>query len=323
MLKVIFPWGHFGGRAWQVGVGIQEEAAMRRLARTLAVSVAGALLLGALPLLAGQSSSTSQDTTSQSTAQSPASQSSTPQASTAQTSQSAGQSNNTQSLVGNVPPPPGANALTLPAGSTLHVRLTATLTSKTNKNGDPFTGEITEPVRANGEEIVPEGSLVYGHVAFVKPPGRVKGIPEMRVVLDRIETQDDVKFTLTAPLEETQGAPCATTTGEEGTIKGCGKSKKDAAKDAAIGGAMGAGAGASVAMGHQIECEYYGMCGGPGWGTDIGVGAAIGAGTALVYHLFKKEKDLILVEGTHLTFVVNRTVDGAESPQTATATANP
>jgi len=311
----------------------------------LAVGVAGVVLLSALPLLAGQSSSTSQGSTTQSSAsqsaassaaqssasQTGASQSSTPQASTTQSgtsqsgqsaSPSTGQTATGQSF-GNVPPPPGANVLTLPAGSTLHVRLTTTLTSKTNKNGDPFTAEITEAVRANGKEIVPEGSLAYGHVAFLKPPGRVTGRSEMRVVLDRIETQDDIKFSLGAPLEEAQGAPCATTTGEEGTIKGCGKSKKDAAKDAAIGGAMGAGAGATVGMGHQIECTYYGQCGGPGWGTDIGVGAAIGAGTALVYHLLKKEKDLILVEGTHLTFVVSRTVDGAESPQTANATANP
>jgi hypothetical protein len=302
---------------------------MKRLARTLTMGVAGAVLLSALPLLAGQDSTSQGSPTQSSPSQSSAGGSSTAQGSTAQsaTTQSpspsaTGQSTTGQSF-GNVPPPPGSNTLTLPAGSTLHLRLTSTLTSKTNKNGDPFTGEITEAVRANGKEIVPEGSLAYGHVAFMKPAGRVNGRSEMRVVLDRIETQDDIKFTLAAPLEEAQGAPCASTTGEEGTIKGCGKSKKDAAKDAAIGGAMGAGAGATVGMGHQIECEYYGNCGGPGFGTDIGVGAAIGAGTALVYHLLKKERDIILVEGTHLSFVVNRTVDGAESPQTANSTANP
>jgi len=316
---------------------------MKRVVRRLAMGVAGVVLLSALPLLAGQSGSTSQGSTAQgsntppstasqtgatqsgsaqgSTTQGGTSQSSTPQASATQSATTTSPSVTGQSF-GNVPPPPGSNTLSLPAGSTLHVRLTTTLTSKTNKNGDPFTAEITEAVRANGKEIVPEGSLAYGHVAFVKPPGRVNGRSEMRVVLDRIETQDDIRFALGAPLEEAQGAPCASTTGEEGTIKGCGKSKKDAAKDAALAGAMGAGAGATVGMGHQIECEYYGNCGGPGFGTDIGVGAAIGAGTALVYHLLKKEKDVILVEGTHLTFVVNRTAEGTESPQTANATAS-
>ena len=301
---------------------------MKRSVRTSALGVAAAVLLSALPLLSRQSGSTTQggaaqtDASQSSTTQSSAppagtSQSTTTQSTTGSAAGVAGQS------FGNVPPPPGSNALVLPAGSTLHVRLTTTLTSKTNKNGDPFTGETTEAVKANGKEIVPEGSLVYGHVAFVKQSGRVKGIPEMRVVLDRIETQDDIKFALGAPLEEAQGAPCANTTGEEGTIKGCGKSKKDALKDGAIAGAMGAGAGATVGMGHEIECEYYGMCGGPGMAADIGYGAAIGAGTALIYHLFKHEKDLVLVEGTHLTFVVNRTVDGAEIPQTANSTPAP
>jgi len=106
--------------------------------------------------------------------------------------------------------------------------------------------------------------------------------------------------------------PCAKTgSDEEGTIKGCGKSKKDAAKDAAIGGAMGAGAGATVGMGSMIDCEYYGNCGGPGFGTSIGVGAGIGAGSVLIYHLLKHEKQIILVQGTTMTFVVNRSVDAS------------
>jgi len=302
---------------------------MKKSARAFAMGIVGLFLLSALPFLAGQGSSTAPGSSTQAapsagtTAQSnPGPNTQSQSSSTQSSTPSATGSGATGQSFGNVPPPPGGNALNLPAGSTLHVRLTTTLTSKTNKNGDPFTGETTEAVKANGKEIVPEGSLVYGHVAFLKPSGRVSGRAEMRVVLDRIETQDDIKFTLAAPLEETQGAPCATTTGEEGTIKGCGKSKKDAMKDSAIAGAMGAGAGATVGMGHEIECEYYGMCGGPGLGADIGYGAAIGAGTALIYHLFKHEKDLVLVEGTHLTFVVNRSVDGAEIPQTANTSAN-
>ena len=77
---------------------------------------------------------------------------------------------------------------------------------------------------------------------------------------------------------------------------------------------MGAGAGATVGMGHEIECEYYGICGGHGMGADIGYGAAIGGGTALIYMLFKHEKDIILVQGTELTFIVNRTTVAKDLP---------
>ena len=75
---------------------------------------------------------------------------------------------------------PGTNALTstpavkpyeglvLQAGSSLHVRLQTTLTSKTNKTGDKFTGFVEQPVTNDGKVIVPRGSLVDGHIVFVK-----------------------------------------------------------------------------------------------------------------------------------------------------------
>lgn len=200
----------------------------------------------------------------------------------------------------------------IPAGSVLHVRLTCTLTSKTSKPGDPLTGEVMQPVSANGKEVIPSGSQVEGHVAFVKEGGRVSGVAQMRIVLDDVITPDDIKVPLAAGLDDTSAGPCAKAgSDDEGTIKGCGKNKKDAMKDAAIGGAMGAGAGSMVGLGHEIDCEYYGNCGGPGLGTSIAAGAGIGAGTVLIYDLLKHEKQIILVQGTTMTFIINRSVDAS------------
>jgi hypothetical protein len=205
--------------------------------------------------------------------------------------------------------------VSIPAGSVLHMKLTTTLTSKTNKTGDAFTGQVTQPIMVEGKEVVPKFSQVVGHVAFVKPSKRIKGKAQMRLVIDKLVTPDeDKQFLLPSTLDDSNNAPCAHTKDEEGTLEGCGKSKKDAMKGAAIGGAMGAGAGATVGLGHEIECEYYGNCGGPGMGADIGYGAAIGAGTALIYSLFKHEKDIILVQGTELTFIVNRTTEAKDLP---------
>jgi hypothetical protein len=214
-------------------------------------------------------------------------------------------------LAGETKGPPAPSQL-IPAGSLLHVRLTCTLTSKTSKPGDPFTGVVTTPIVVDGKEVIAAGSSVEGHVAFVKQSGRVKGVAQMRVVLDDIITPDDVKLALPAGLDDMNGGPCAKTgSDDEGTIKGCGKSKKDAAKDAAIGGAMGAGAGAMVGLGSEIDCEYYGNCGGPGFGTALGAGAGIGAGTVLIYDLLKHEKHIVLVQGTTMTFVISRSVDAS------------
>lgn len=212
------------------------------------------------------------------------------------------------------------NQLILPAGATLHVRLTTTLTSKTNKSGDKFTGIVTDPVSSGDKVVVPEGSLVEGHVAFVKSSGRVSGRAQMRVVLDSVSTPDEQTFQLSAGLQDAGSDKCTKANGDgEGTLKGCGKSKKEAAKDAAIVGAIGASGGASVGIGSEIDCRYYGNCGGPGIGESVGYGAAIGAGTALIYNLFKHEKQLILVEGTSLSFVVNRSVNVSESETPAPA----
>jgi hypothetical protein len=218
-----------------------------------------------------------------------------------------------------IPPPPGQAQNILPAGSTLHVKLTTTLTSKTNKNGDPFTGTVAQAVNVNGTELIPKGSSVDGHVAFVKSSGRVAGKAEMRVVLDSITTPDDMKYDLNATLDDAAGGGACgqTPSGDEGTIKGCGKSKKGALKDAAIAGGVGAGAGATVGMGKAIECEYYGMCNGPGFGTDVLAGAGIGVGTALIYNIFKHEKQIVLVNGTPLTFIVARSARGLKVPDAA------
>jgi hypothetical protein len=202
--------------------------------------------------------------------------------------------------------------MVIPPGSVIHVKLRTTITSKTNKVGDTFQGMVAQDVLSGTEVIVPQGSMVTGHIAYLKPSGRIKAKAQMRIVLDSIITPEDKTIQLSSTLEDSKGGVCGNSpSDDEGTIQGCGKSKKDAAKDAAIAGAMGAGAGATVGMGSAIECEYYGNCGGPGIGTSIGYGAGIGAGTALLYNLFKKQKEIILLSGSQLTFVVNRAVDAS------------
>lgn len=218
-------------------------------------------------------------------------------------------------------PAPKTEKVLIPAGTVLHVRLQTTLTSKTSKEGDKFTAVIDKPVLVGGKEVVPEGSIASGHVTFAKPSGRIKGKAEMRIVLDEITTPENSSFATAGTLEDTSGGPCAKPgSDDEGTIKGCGKSKKDLAKDAALGSAMGAGIGATIGLGSEIDCSYFGNCGGPGMGASTLYGAGLGAATALVYNIFKHEKQVVLVGGMHLTFVVNHSVSGDVPSDTDTPT---
>lgn len=220
-----------------------------------------------------------------------------------------------------IPPPPGTSP-SIPAGTILRVRLGDTLSDKTNKTGDPFSGTLIKPVVVNGQEVVPAGSVVNGYVAFVKPSGRVKGVAQMRLLLTKLTTAEgDMEYKLAAPVEEAK-AECASTSGtnEEGTIKGCGKSAKDAAKSAAITGAVGAGVGATVGSvaGRNPYCYWCGPNLG-GMATGAGYGAAGGAGAALIYSLFKHEKHIILVQGMELVFTVASTTPGQVVPETEQA----
>jgi hypothetical protein len=181
------------------------------------------------------------------------------------------------------------DTLTLPAGTYLQVRLLTTLSSKTTETGDPWTGRIVEPVFAKGQEVIPEGSMVDGHVTYVKEAGRIKSKGEMRLVAETITTPHDVKYQVVASLQDAQGAEDVKVTGQEGTVKGGGKSAKGQAKEAGIGAGAGAAVGA-IAAG----------------GSGALYGAGIGLAASLIHGLLKHGHNVILPQGTELTFTLGR-----------------
>jgi len=186
------------------------------------------------------------------------------------------------------------DAITLPAGSELHVKLITTLSSKTNETGDLWTGKVVEPIFGNGGEIVPDGSTVDGHVTYVKGAGRVKDKGEMRLIVDSISTPDASKYNIVASLEDAQGAKVKDA---EGTMQGPGKDKKGTAEGAGVGAAAGAGVGA---IAHGGTGALYGM----------GIGAAAG----LAQGLLKKHKELVLPAGCEMTFVISRDTTAKKVP---------
>ena len=188
---------------------------------------------------------------------------------------------------------------TIPAGTTIETTLTTLLSAKTSQEGDPFSADIVEPIFYKGQEVVPAGSTLEGHVAFIKEPGRVTGKAQMRLVADRILTKDgNWEFPLAASLQNAKGAEGAKMIGQEGTVQGPGKSIKDTAKESTIDAGIGAGVGA-IAAG--------------GTGALYGLGAGMIAG--IVHNIAKHHKDLILPQGTDLTFQIPREITAKKAAE--------
>lgn len=177
-------------------------------------------------------------------------------------------------------------AAVLPTGTQVHVQLTTTLSSSANQQGDPFLAEVEQPIFGHGEELIPAGSTLRGHITFVRPPGRVRGKAEMRLVADSITTKAGVRYVFAGQLAQNTYQD-GVKVGSEGTVVGKGKSLKDAAKDSGIAAAAGAGVGAITDGG---QGALY--------------GAGIGAAALAIHSLLKHHKNVVLGAGTELTFVL-------------------
>lgn len=180
--------------------------------------------------------------------------------------------------------------IALPPGTQLVVKLTNTLSTKGSEEGDPWAGKVAEPIFAAGEEVVPANSTVRGHVTFVQPAGRAAGRGEMRLVAETISTAEHGTFTIVARLQDAQDNKGTTVKDAEGTLEGPGKSTKSAAKEVGIGAAGGAAIGG---MAHGGSGALYGM--------------AIGAMAGIIHSVAKKHQGPLLLPGTELTFVLDRT----------------
>ncbi len=180
--------------------------------------------------------------------------------------------------------PAQAEQFVLPAGSTLHCRLTQALSTKLNFQGDAFTATVTEPVIVNGHAAVPYGSVLQGRIAWMQRPGRVKGAGAMQLAVDKITFPDGRSFPLGATLVTTYGAEGAKMDGSEGLVSGPTSRLKD------------------------LEEVGIGMGGGGFMGTMFGgfhgavIGGAIGGAAAFADTLRKRGPDLTLPTGTELNY---------------------
>jgi BON domain len=147
------------------------------------------------------------------------------------------------------PPPPPPHKVTVEPGTQLAIRLVDAIDSEKNKLGDTFHATLNSPLSVDGEEVVPAGSDVTGHIVDLKSAGKFAGQSVVVLQLDSIASGGRT-YNIQTDQYKKQGSSRGKNTAEKvgggaiiggiiGAIAGGGKG-------AAIGAAAGGGVGGGV-----------------------------------------------------------------------------
>jgi hypothetical protein len=139
--------------------------------------------------------------------------------------------------------------VTIPAGTSLLVRMIDSVDSSQNKVGDRFQGSLESPLMVGDTVVAPKGADVFGKLAQAKGAGKISGSAQLTLELTGVRIGGNI-----VPIDST-----------DYDVAGKGRGKQSAER---IGG--GAVAGAVI-----------GAIAGGGRGAAIGTVVGAGAGTAV------------------------------------------
>jgi hypothetical protein len=182
---------------------------------------------------------------------------------------------------------PAQTAPSLPAGTSVKMKLETAISTAVTKVGDNFSGRTTEDVTSGGKIIIPVGSAIQGRVTRVVEERRYKGRPSLELRPEVITTPNGDRFNITAVVISTDKAS-DTKVNNEGRIVGPGIDRRDKVE-------MAAGTAAGAALGGGFAHSAKGAV----------VGAVIGGGSAVVFWLTKR-KSANLEPGTEIVMELSR-----------------
>jgi hypothetical protein len=135
------------------------------------------------------------------------------------------------------PPAPTFREVTIPAGTSLSVKLLNSLASNTSKVEDPVKGSIAKSVTVSGLTALPEGTQVLGSVIEAAESGRVKGRASVAFRFDRLVVNGETVRINTASVRREAAADTKSDVKKGGIGAGLG---------AVVGGVIGGGKGAAI-----------------------------------------------------------------------------
>jgi hypothetical protein len=157
------------------------------------------------------------------------------------------------------PPPPSPKKLIIDQGTPVTVRLIDPIDSEKNQTGDTFHATLNAPLSSDGEEAVPAGVELTGHLVSVKSAGKFAGQSEVVLQLDSLSAGGKTYSLQTDQYKKTgssRGKNTAEKVGGGAAIGSIIGALAGGGKGAAIGAAAGAGVGGGVqaaTKGQQIK----------------------------------------------------------------------
>ncbi len=137
-----------------------------------------------------------------------------------------------------------SEAVTVPAGTHLMVRITDTVNSRAHGEGHRFTAELEGDLVVNGMVVAPRGSKIYGQLVKSKQSGRLRGRSKMTITFTHLMINGQLKPIQTSNIQ---------TVADKGSA---GDTVRTTARGAAIGaladGTKGARKGAKIGLGVAI-----------------------------------------------------------------------
>jgi hypothetical protein len=147
------------------------------------------------------------------------------------------------------PPPPAPKKLIIDQGTQITVRLIDPIDSEKNQTGDTFHATLNAALTSDGQEAVPAGTELTGHLVSVKSAGKFAGQSEVVLQLDKITSGGQTYDLQTDQYKKTgssRGKNTAEKVGGGALIGGIIGAIAGGGKGAAIGSAAGAGVGGGV-----------------------------------------------------------------------------
>ena len=158
-------------------------------------------------------------------------------------------------LAGGAPvanPQSSSNTITVPAGTTVLVRMIDSVDSTKNRVGDRFTASLEADLVANGKSVAPRGATVYGRLADAQSAGHLAGKSELKLELTDILIHDRLQPILTGEYQVASSSRGANT-----AKKTVGGAAAGAIVGAIVGGGKGAAVGAGVGAGAGTAAQIF------------------------------------------------------------------